>query len=137
VIALDLGPQFWIRLLEIGFLNLLLSGDNAVLIALAVRSLPRHHRILGQVWGAAGAVALRLVFVGAISALLALGYLVAYHTLGILFFPALLMDLQIPSIEHMRAVMPIFGLLFVLYLMGSFAASMFDKFILSRRIRSR
>ncbi len=73
----------------------------------------------------------------AISALLALGYLVAYHTLGILFFPALLMDLQIPSIEHMRAVMPIFGLLFVLYLMGSFAASMFDKFILSRRIRSR
>ena len=38
----DLGPQFWIRLAEIGFLNLLLSGDNAVLIALAVRALPRH-----------------------------------------------------------------------------------------------
>jgi len=75
VISLDLGPQFWIRLLEIGFLNLLLSGDNAVLIALAVRSLPRHHRILGQVWGAAGAVVLRLVFVGAISALLAIPFL--------------------------------------------------------------
>src|SRR5439155_1177790 len=56
VISLDLGPQFWIRLLEIGFLNLLLSGDNAVLIALAVRSLPRRHRILGQVWGAAAAL---------------------------------------------------------------------------------
>jgi len=75
VISLDLGPQFWIRLLEIGFLNLLLSGDNAVLIALAVRSLPRRHRILGQVWGAAGAVVLRLVFVGAISALLAIPFL--------------------------------------------------------------
>ena len=71
----DLGPQFWIRLLEIGFLNLLLSGDNAVLIALAVRALPRHQRILGQVWGAAGAVVLRLVFVGIISALLAIPFL--------------------------------------------------------------
>jgi YjbE family integral membrane protein len=72
---LDLGPQFWIRLLEIGFLNLLLSGDNAVLIALAVRALPRHQRILGQIWGAAGAVALRLVFVGIISLLLAIPFL--------------------------------------------------------------
>jgi YjbE family integral membrane protein len=75
VIPLDLGPQFWIRLVEIAFLNLLLSGDNAVLIALAVRALPRHQRILGQVWGAAGAVVLRLVFVGIISALLTVPFL--------------------------------------------------------------
>jgi YjbE family integral membrane protein len=75
VISLDLGPQFWIRLVEIAFLNLLLSGDNAVLIALAVRSLPRHQRILGQIWGAAGAVVLRLLFVGIISALLAISFL--------------------------------------------------------------
>ena len=68
-------PSFWIRLLEIGFLNLLLSGDNAVLIALAVRTLPRHQRILGQIWGAAGAVVLRLAFVGIISALLAIPFL--------------------------------------------------------------
>jgi YjbE family integral membrane protein len=70
-----LGARFWIRLFEIGFLNLLLSGDNAVLIALAVRALPRHQRILGQVWGAAGAVVLRLVFVGIISALLSVPFL--------------------------------------------------------------
>jgi YjbE family integral membrane protein len=75
VTPLDLGPQFWIRLVEISFLNLLLSGDNAVLIALAVRALPRHQRILGQVWGAAGAVVLRLVFVGIISALLTVPFL--------------------------------------------------------------
>ena len=73
--TLLLAPEFWIRLLEIAFLNLLLSGDNAVLIALAVRALPRHQRILGQVWGAAGAVVLRLVFVGIISALLAIPFL--------------------------------------------------------------
>ena len=33
-------PEFWARLAEISFLNLLLSGDNAVVIALAVRALP-------------------------------------------------------------------------------------------------
>jgi len=68
-------PAFWIRLLEIGFLNLLLSGDNAVLIALAVRSLPRRQRVLGQIWGTVGAVVLRLAFVGVVSRLLELAFL--------------------------------------------------------------
>jgi len=68
-------PGFWIRLLEIGFLNLLLSGDNAVLIALAVRSLPKRQRVLGQIWGTAGAVVLRLAFVGIVSRLLELAFL--------------------------------------------------------------
>jgi YjbE family integral membrane protein len=69
------SPEFWVRLAEISFLNVLLSGDNAVLIALAVRALPRHQRILGQLWGAAGAVVLRLVFVDIITALLAIPFL--------------------------------------------------------------
>jgi YjbE family integral membrane protein len=51
-------------------LNLLLSGDNALVIALAVRGLPKHQRIMGQVWGALGAVVLRLLFVGIITMLL-------------------------------------------------------------------
>jgi len=63
-------PEFWGRLAEIGFLNLLLSGDNAVVIALAVRALPRRQRVMGQIWGTAGAVILRLLFVGVVSALL-------------------------------------------------------------------
>jgi YjbE family integral membrane protein len=62
--------EFWARLLEIGFLNLLLSGDNAVVIALAVRALPRRQRLLGQVWGSVGAVVLRLLFIGVVSVLL-------------------------------------------------------------------
>ena len=64
------SAEFWGRLLEIGFLNLLLSGDNAVVIALAVRALPRRERLLGQVWGTVGAVVLRLLFVGIVSVLL-------------------------------------------------------------------
>ena len=63
-------PEFWMRRLGIGVLNLLLSGDNALVIALAVRALPRHKRMLGQVWGAVGAVVLRLIFVAIVSVLL-------------------------------------------------------------------
>ncbi|HTO12709.1 MAG TPA: TerC family protein [Candidatus Binatia bacterium] len=66
---------FWILLLQIGYLNLLLSGDNALVIALAVRALPRHKRVLGQLWGAAGAVVLRLLFLGIVMYLLEVPFL--------------------------------------------------------------
>jgi predicted tellurium resistance membrane protein TerC len=68
--VLLLDPEFWVRLLGISFLNLLLSGDNALVIALAVRQLPRRQRLLGQIWGALGAVGLRLMFVAVVSLLL-------------------------------------------------------------------
>jgi YjbE family integral membrane protein len=68
--ALLLDPEFWLRLFGIGVLNLLLSGDNALVIALAVRTLPARQRMLGQIWGALGAVALRVVFVAIVTLLL-------------------------------------------------------------------
>jgi YjbE family integral membrane protein len=67
--------EFWGRLVEIGFLNLILSGDNAVVIALAVRALPGRQRVLGQIWGTVGAVVLRLFFVAVVSALLRVPFL--------------------------------------------------------------
>src|SRR2546427_10933320 len=63
-------PEFWLRLFSIGVLNLLLSGDNALVIALAVRALPARKRIVGQLWGAIGAGVVRLVFVAIGSVLL-------------------------------------------------------------------
>lgn len=69
------APEFWTRLAEISFLNMLLSGDNAVVIALAVRALPARQRLLGQLGGTVGAVVLRLLFVGVISLLLRVPYL--------------------------------------------------------------
>jgi YjbE family integral membrane protein len=68
--ALLLEPEFWARLFGIGVLNLLLSGDNALVIALAVRALPPRQRVLGQIWGALGAVALRVLFVAIVTLLL-------------------------------------------------------------------
>src|SRR5215470_8890633 len=68
--ALLVEPEFWVRLFGIGVLNLLLSGDNALVIALAVRALPPRQRVLGQIWGALGAVALRVIFVAIVTLLL-------------------------------------------------------------------
>src|SRR5437867_564088 len=73
--AILLEPEFWVRLVSIGVLNLLLSGDNALVIALAVRALPKRKRLLGQVWGAVGAVVLRLAFVAIVSLLLRIPFL--------------------------------------------------------------
>ncbi len=54
-------PQFWVAALEIVVINILLSGDNAVVIALACRNLPKKQRRLGIFYGVVGAVVLRVV----------------------------------------------------------------------------
>lgn len=64
------APTFWVSLLQIIWIDLLLSGDNAVVIALACRSLPQKQRKWGILLGAAAAVALRIVFALAVSYLL-------------------------------------------------------------------
>jgi YjbE family integral membrane protein len=69
------SATFWLGLAQIAYLNLLLSGDNALVIALAVRTLPKGQRVLGQVWGAVGAVALRLAFLTIVMYLLEVRFL--------------------------------------------------------------
>lgn len=64
-----------IALLEIIWIDILLSGDNAVVIAMACRSLPANRRSLGICLGAAAAVALRIIFATIITFLLAIPYL--------------------------------------------------------------
>jgi YjbE family integral membrane protein len=56
-----MAPEFWIGLGVIIWVNIILSGDNAVVIALAARSLPRHRQKQAIFWGAGVAVALRIV----------------------------------------------------------------------------
>ena len=69
------SPQFWLAGVEIVVINILLSGDNAVVIALACRNLPERQRKWGVIWGAAGAVALRIVLTFFAVALLDLPWL--------------------------------------------------------------
>jgi YjbE family integral membrane protein len=54
-------PQFWVATLQIILINILLSGDNAVVIALACRNLSRRQRKYGIFWGVLGAIVLRIV----------------------------------------------------------------------------
>jgi YjbE family integral membrane protein len=57
----DLGTlQFWSSLLTIVFIDLLLAGDNAIVIGLAARNLPKDKQKQAIVWGTAGAVAIRI-----------------------------------------------------------------------------
>src|SRR3979411_3103249 len=55
------GP-FWIAVLQIIFVNLILSGDNAVVIAMACLTLPPKQRLWGMILGAGVAVLLRVLF---------------------------------------------------------------------------
>ena len=63
-------PAFWTQLVRIVWIDLLLAGDNAVVIALAVRTLPARQRWWGRIWGTMGAVALRLLFLLIVTELL-------------------------------------------------------------------
>jgi YjbE family integral membrane protein len=67
--------DFWIGLVKIIWINIILSGDNAVVIALAARSLPPNQQKQAIVFGSGAAVVLRIVLTVVAAKLLALPYL--------------------------------------------------------------
>jgi len=72
---MELDAHFWLSLLEIIYVNIILSGDNAVVIALACRGLPAHQQKWGILLGAGCAVVLRIIFTIFIVYLLTIPYL--------------------------------------------------------------
>jgi YjbE family integral membrane protein len=64
-------PHFWGAVVEIIFVNILLSGDNAVVIALACRNLSERQRRYGIVWGVLGAIVVRVALTFFVMSLLA------------------------------------------------------------------
>lgn len=73
---MDFGnPQFWVAVLQIVAIDVVLGGDNAVVIGLACRRLPEQQRKLGILWGMAGAIGLRVVLILFAVTLLAVPYL--------------------------------------------------------------
>jgi YjbE family integral membrane protein len=66
----SMEPQFWLALLQIIWINVLLSGDNAIVIALACRQLPPRQRTAGIVLGTLAALILRLIFSGVVVTLM-------------------------------------------------------------------
>ncbi|MCB1935589.1 MAG: TerC family protein [Nitrosomonas sp.] len=69
------SPQFWIAVLQIIAIDIVLGGDNAVVIALACRHLPEEQRRKGIFWGVLGAIALRVILIFFALSLLTVPYL--------------------------------------------------------------
>ncbi len=69
------SPAFWLALGQIIIIDILLGGDNAVVIALACRKLPPAQRTKGIIWGTAGAIILRVILIAFAMTLLALPFL--------------------------------------------------------------
>jgi YjbE family integral membrane protein len=73
-IGVNTQPQFWISVVQIIWINVLLSGDNAIVIALACRNLPQKQRFSGMVLGTGVALLLRLIFASIVATLMLLPY---------------------------------------------------------------
>jgi YjbE family integral membrane protein len=69
------SPVFWLALFQIILINIVLSGDNAVVIALACRSLPPHQQKKAIIFGSVGAIVLRIILTFFAVYLLELPYL--------------------------------------------------------------
>jgi YjbE family integral membrane protein len=96
--------EFWFRWIQIVILDLTLAGDNALVIALAVRKLPPKQQWQGRIWGTFGAVALRIVFIAIISLLLGITLLQAAGGLILLWIAVRLLSQEghAESEHHVR-----------------------------------
>ncbi len=68
-------PEFWFAVGQIIMIDILLGGDNAVVIALACRGLPAEQRKWGIIWGTVGAIVLRVLLIAFALTLLTVPYL--------------------------------------------------------------
>src|SRR6266581_9321402 len=103
----ELASQaFWIGLLKIIGVNIILSGDNAVVIALAARSLPAKQQTQAVFWGAGAAIILRILLTLFAVALLTLPWLKLIGSLLLFWIGVKLLipeddDADIEASEHM------------------------------------
>ena len=91
------SAQFWVDVFKIIVIDILLSGDNAVVIALACRSLPPEQRKQGVLFGVVGAIVLRMVLTFFAVSLLSLPYLKVIGALMLLWIGV---KLLLPEEEH-------------------------------------
>ena len=94
-------PAFWVAVGKIIWINVLLSGDNALVIALACRALTPRHRLWGMILGAGAAVFLRIVFTGIVVTLMELPYLKLVGGLALIVIAA---KLLVPEREDEEGV---------------------------------
>jgi YjbE family integral membrane protein len=96
-------PQFWVALTKIIWINVLLSGDNALVIALACRSLEPRQRMWGMILGAGVAVFLRIIFTFIVASPLTLPFLKLVGGLALLVIAAKLLVPEKADEENVQA----------------------------------
>ncbi len=106
--SIDLTWTFWSSLMSIVIIDLILAGDNAVIIAMAVRSLPPEQRRKGIIWGAGAAVVLRVALTFFISQLLQIPYLKLTGGLLILWIAVKLLVQGAPGEKQHREATTIY-----------------------------
>jgi YjbE family integral membrane protein len=97
-----MDPEFWARVVGIIIIDLTLAGDNALVIALAVRNLPKRQQFLGRIWGTAGAVGLRLAFIAIAAQLLRIPFLQLVGGLMLLWIAFKLVHHETGAEGHVR-----------------------------------
>ena len=75
ILHVEWNLAFFLAFLNIMFIDLILSGDNAVLIAMAVHNLPKNQRMKGIAFGTVGAIILRVIFTFFVALLLEIRFL--------------------------------------------------------------
>ncbi|MBV6271665.1 TerC family protein [Alcaligenaceae bacterium CGII-47] len=91
----------WGAVFQIVLIDILLGGDNAVVIALACRKLDHKQRVQGILWGTAGAIALRVILIAFALTLLAIPFLKMVGALLLLWIG---IKLMLPDDEHHEKV---------------------------------
>ena len=106
-------PQFWVNLSKIIWINVLLSGDNALVVALACRGLQPRQRLWGMVLGTAAAVMLRIIFTVVIATVMGMPYLKLAGGLALIVIAAKLLvpdsknEDSVQSASHLWAAVQI------------------------------
>jgi YjbE family integral membrane protein len=90
-------PSFWLAVGKIVWINVLLSGDNALVIAMACRGLHGRNRLWGMIIGAGIAVVLLITFTGIVATLMSLPYLKLIGGLALIVIAA---KLLVPEDEN-------------------------------------
>ena len=107
--SFTLDAAFFVALLKIIGINIILSGDNAVVIALACRSLPERQRKRGIILGAGAAVVLRVLFTVFVTGLMAIPFLKLGGGLLLLWVGYKLMVEEETSEDDIKASSNLFG----------------------------
>jgi YjbE family integral membrane protein len=94
---------FWLAVGQIIFINVLLSGDNAIVIAMACRGLPEQQRRWGLIFGAGMAALLRIVFTVILASLMMLSYVKLIGGAGLLYIAAKLLVPEEPDQSDLEA----------------------------------